>query len=175
MSNKLDAKTVKAIPAKEMKSAIKSLNEYLDEKDEDKVIYVGVSKEQALENFLFAILEVIEKDEADLLPENVVTFYNEHLVNDDDEEKEKKTDKPKDKKKSAPKKSAPKKSKKAKEPKKPGVVQHIIEAFIDDDLTTAKDIIASVEKKHGVVCSKSTISNVLCVLKPIRNRITPKK
>ena len=92
----------KSIPAKEFKAAVKSLNEVLAEAEEPKIKIVGVKKEDVVEEFTNTILNFIEEDRADELPDTVIEFYNEYIANEEEEEEqeEKKTSKKSGKKSS---------------------------------------------------------------------------
>ncbi len=99
---------LKAIPGKAMMGAIKSMNTYLEGKEDSVlIIFEKQSKQVALENLLVPILAAITADEAGELPEDVIAFYNDHLAVD-----EPTPEKPK-------KEKAPKKPKEEKAPKKP--------------------------------------------------------
>jgi len=182
-----------AIPKAELKTALSSMNAYLEEKGKSKVIFVGVNKATAVENLLVAITNVIEENEAESLPEDVINFFNTYLANaEPDEEvpveevvpapkKEKKAKKEKAPKEPKVKKEKPVKVKKVKEPKPPkepkgpGVVQFIIDTYVDEGITDSKGIIEHIQAKHGIVVSKSTIYNVHCVLNHLVGRISKKQ
>lgn len=105
---------IKAIPGKEMAGAIKSMNEYLAGKSLELIVTKDTTKKDAVDNLLAPIVAAIENEEAADLPEDVIAFYNDHLVVADPEEevpepakgaKAKKAKKePKEKKPKAPKK-----------------------------------------------------------------------
>jgi len=176
-----------AIPKADLKNALASMNSYLEERQESKVAYVGVTKATAVENLLKAITDVIEENEAETLPDDVILFFNTYLANAEPEEeapveeaapkKEKKAKKekapkePKVKKEKVPKVKKVKEPKPPKEPKGPGAVQFIIDTYVDDGITDAKGIIEHIQAKHGITVSKSTISNCACVLGHLKGRI----
>jgi len=70
----------KSIPAKEFKSAVKSLNGALTKAGDDKIKIVGVRKEVVVEEFTNTVLDYIDEDNAEALPDDVIDFYNDHIA-----------------------------------------------------------------------------------------------
>ena len=109
---------VKAIPGKEMKEVIISMNSWLAEKEREEIV-VDKSKTDTINNLFAPIITAIEADEAADLPEDVITFFNDHLVGLSEEEE---AEEPEEEKEGAPtppaKKGKEKKEKKEKKPKK---------------------------------------------------------
>lgn len=90
-AEKAEAARIKAIPGKGLTNAITTMNTYLEGKEKDTIKFKGVDKATALENLLAPIIEAIEADEADTLPDEVISFYNDHLVEEEEVEEEVKT------------------------------------------------------------------------------------
>jgi len=105
-----------AIPAKEFKAVVKSLNKVLDDDGQDKIKIVGVKKAEVESAFTDSVNGYIEDDNASALPDDVIDFYNKYIANDDDDE----ADDEKEEKKS--KKSSKKKEKKEKKKKAPNFI-----------------------------------------------------
>lgn len=103
MANLTEEDRIKAIPGKAMMGAITAMNTYLAEKDQTLVVFDKLPKAEALANLLVPIVAAIEAGEAENLPEDVIAFYNDHLVVEDAVEekpaKAGKADKPKKEKK----------------------------------------------------------------------------
>ena len=177
----------KVIPGKEFKEAIKALNEVLKVAEEDSIKIVGIKKEVVVTEFTNKVLDFIENDKAQDLPDAVIDFYNNYIVEGEDEggEAEKKpvADKAADKsKKKADKdaktaadkatKDAAKVKKKAesdatKAKKKadsgPSIVNLGVKAWIKG-LKTGKEIEAEIQSSFPGRNIKSTISTVVCVM-----------
>lgn len=90
------------IPAKELKAAVKALNDagLLDAK----IKVVGVKKDAVVSAFTTGVMGLIEDGNQDEMPEAVIDFYNEHIAvegdgdEEDDKKDDKKDDKPKERK-----------------------------------------------------------------------------
>lgn len=97
---------IKAIPGKDMSEAIKSMNTYLKGKELDLVVVKDTTKTEALANLLVPIAAAIEAGEAETLPDEVIAFYNDHMVVEEDapEKPAKEKKAKKEKKPAAPKK-----------------------------------------------------------------------
>ena len=71
----------KIIPAKELKSTIKSLNRFLKNIGRDtKIVIVGVKKEYVVENFTIIVSDLIDSEFSDKIPRNVINFYNKYII-----------------------------------------------------------------------------------------------
>ncbi|MDP8268195.1 MAG: hypothetical protein P9L97_05650 [Candidatus Tenebribacter davisii] len=75
----------KVIPGKEFKEAIKALNEVLKVAEEDSIKIVGIKKEVVVTEFTNKVLDFIENDKAQDLPDAVIDFYNNYIVEGEDE------------------------------------------------------------------------------------------
>ena len=73
-----------AIDGKELKVAVKSLNEVLDKK----IKVVGVKKDAVVVAFGKAVLSFIEANTADKLPDDVIDFYNANIATEEPEPEE---------------------------------------------------------------------------------------
>jgi len=80
MAKQTEEERIKAVPGKEMLTAIKSMNIFLGEKGKDLVVFEKQAKNVALSNLLAPIVEAIEAEEGETLPDDVIAFYNTHLV-----------------------------------------------------------------------------------------------
>ncbi len=87
MAKQTEADRIKAIPGKEMVGAIKSINEYLAGNDGEEVVVDKKSKANTLGNLLIPIVAAIEAGDAEKLPDDVIAFYNDHLVVEEEEAK----------------------------------------------------------------------------------------
>lgn len=74
----------KAIPATELKNAVKALNVVLKKNKETPIKIVGTKKEDVVEAFTNTILDFIDKNKAKELPKAAVDVYNNYIVPDDD-------------------------------------------------------------------------------------------
>lgn len=83
-AQKAEQKKLKAIPNKEMKDAIASINAFLKEQKMDEV-KLEKSKGATVAGFAAAINGLLEAGKAEEIPENVATFYNDHIVGDDED------------------------------------------------------------------------------------------
>ena len=100
----------KSIPAKEFKAAVQAFNVVLKEADgENSIKVVAVKKDQVIEDFTNKVLDFIEKDKAAELPDIVIDFYNDYIVEENSTEAEEKA--AKDAKKKSDKKKKEKKVK----------------------------------------------------------------
>lgn len=137
----------KKLPKDEFKSALTALNEVLKESGDTQIKFVGVKKNEVVENFTKKVIEFIEQEKIEKLPDEVINFYNDHIANEepDDDDKEEKTTK------------KPKKEKKPKKPKKSwfipsesgGRPKNVIDALKEGG--TQKDII----QKADDLCVKA--------------------
>lgn len=82
---KAEMKKIKAIPNDKMKEAIAALNTFLKTKEIDEMPKAK-SKGEAVALFTDAISGLMEKDLAGEIPEDVASFFNDHIVGDDGEE-----------------------------------------------------------------------------------------
>lgn len=127
----------KSIPTKEFKVAVKAFNTVLKNSEgETPIKVVTVKKEKILENFTNKVLDFIEKDKAADLPDEVIDFYNEHIV-EEEEEKENSSDK---EKKSKKKSKENKNKKKNSPPKKDNPRKDYMAKLITEGKYTAKEI-----------------------------------
>lgn len=156
----------KSIPAKEFKAAVKSLNEVLAEAEEEKIKIVGVKKEVVVEKFTNSVLNFIDEDRADELPDNVIDFYNDHIASEDEDEEPE--EKPAPKKKPAGKKAPAKKKPAEKKEKKPGIVLLSVKAYMEDGCTTAKEIVEHIQDQFPERNIAKTVSHCFGVLKHIK-------
>lgn len=161
----------KTIPAQKFKDAIKALNEVLKANDEEMIKYVGVKKEVAFENFTNKILDFIEKDRAVDLPDVVIDFYNNYIVEEDTKPKKKKAKedaKPEEAEKNEDSDlTTEPKSKKTEKPKKaPGVIALAVKSYLGGN-TTAKDIEANIGENFPDKNISSTVATVLCIMNHI--------
>lgn len=76
---------LKSIPNKEMKDAITALNAVLTENEMDLVEIDKKSKGATVNNLTNVINGLVEAEKAELIPESVAVFYNEHIVVDEDD------------------------------------------------------------------------------------------
>ena len=137
----------KAIPAKEFKAAVKALNATLDK--ENKIKVVGVKKEDVVEAFTNQVLDFIENDKASDLPEEVIDFYNDHIVDDgtDEGDEEKTEEKPKGKAKGKAKaKKEPKERRTHFVPNKNGRPLHVVAAIKEGG--TQDEIVARADEMY---------------------------
>ncbi len=83
-AQKAEMAKLKAIPNDLMKLSIASLNTFLTSKEKDKMPKAK-SKGEAVKLFTDAIAGLLEADLGEEIPEDVATFYNDHVVGDDAE------------------------------------------------------------------------------------------
>jgi len=163
----------KKIPSKEFKIALTGLNDVLKANDQPAIKFVGVEKEVVVESFVKKISEFIDSDKIGDLPDDVIEFYNKHIVEDDGDDDDGDTDtdtketKPKKEKKTK-KEPKPKKEKKEKVPKAPGICVLGIKAYMEDGAKTINEIVAAVQPGFPDRDIKKTISHVFGVLRHIK-------
>jgi len=75
---------LKAIPNDKMKASIASLNTFLETKKIEQMPKAK-SKGEAVALFGAAINDLLEKDMAEEIPEDVASFFNDHIADSDDE------------------------------------------------------------------------------------------
>lgn len=134
---KAEQKRLKAIPNDGMKAAITGLNEVLKANKMD-LIKLEKSKGATVDNLTAAIRDLLNVDKADLIPEDIAIFYNDHIAIDDAEEATQSEEKPKD----PPK---PRKPRKTKEELK--ARYDFIESMIKAGKSTKKEIVDATAKK----------------------------
>lgn len=83
-AQKAEMAKLKAIPNDAMKIAITSLNTFLTGKEKE-VMPKAKSKGEAVKLFTDAIAGLLEADLGEEIPEDVATFFNDHIVGDDAE------------------------------------------------------------------------------------------
>ncbi len=94
----------KNISFKEFKTAVKALNKVLTESGSKAIKVVGVKKEVVIEKFTNVVLEFIDENKTEDLPNTVIDFYNNSIVGAEDEtEDNKPSPKKKEKKEKKPK------------------------------------------------------------------------
>lgn len=158
----------KNIPGKEFKEAIKSFNEVLKAAKSPAIKFVGVKKEAVLKDFIAKVLGYIDNDKVAELPDDVIDFYNNHIVEEDPKDSKKKKEKPK---KKPEKKEKKKQEKKEKKVKAPGIVMLSVKAYMEDGCKTAKDIVDHIQPNFPDRNISKTVSHCYGVLK----HITPLK
>ncbi len=82
-AQKAEQKKLKAIPNDKMKEAIASLNTFLEGKKIE-VMPKAKSKGAAVASFTSAIADLMEKDLIEEVPEDVATFFNEFIVEEEE-------------------------------------------------------------------------------------------
>jgi len=73
------------ISVNKFKGAVKSLNEFLKHNDRNKITVVGVKRQQVMEVFTNTVLDFIDNDIAEELPDDVIDFYNEYIADSEPE------------------------------------------------------------------------------------------
>jgi len=106
---KNEVKRLKAIPNKEMKSILEQFNKFL-EKEKIGLVKIEKSKGRTLSNLVSVVQTIIEKGKVEIIPNEIVEFYNKYLVFEDEDEDDVKPDdtKPDDTKPTTQKKSTKK-------------------------------------------------------------------
>lgn len=159
----------KEIPTKEFKTALTALNSLLkDSEGENPIKVVGVKKEKVITDFTNKVLDFIEKDNAADLPDVVIDFYNNFIVDDDDEADAKSAKD--DKKKPAKEKKKPKEKKPPKE-KGPLIITEAIEAYMNGDCTTVQEI----TDKIGPTFPDRNIHKTVCHIFGVLRHMSPNK
>ena len=163
----------KNIPAAEFKAAVKLINKVLKENEEEPIKIVGVKKEDVVEKFTKIVMNFIDEDRSDELPDEVIELYNTYIAVEDEDEEEQGTEEaaPKTKTKTKGKgKGKPaakeKKEKKAKTPKekKPGIVMLAIKAYMEDGCKSADEIIKHIQSNFPDRNISKTVSHCFGVL-----------
>lgn len=174
----------KTIPASEFKVAVKALNAVLKENEETPVKTVGVEGGKAviIENFTNVVLDYMDNDRTEELPEEVIDLYNEYLVDDEDgdEEPEEKPASKKGKGTSAKggtkgKGTAGKggkggKSTASKKKAGPSVVELTVDLYMKGTKNSA-DIVKKLKPKFPGRNISSTVSSAMCVLKHVEKHL----
>jgi len=163
----------KKFPTNEFKAAVKALNKVLKEAEKTPIKFVGVKREEIVENFTNVIIDYREQDIVEQLPDEAINFYNNHIAStEEDDSADEKKDAKKGKKsgKKADKKAdkKEKKAKKAKKPAGPKVGYEIIRAIVDNDNSLDREkVLDEVVKvfpdreKSGM---KTTVNHVVGVM-----------
>ncbi len=171
----------KNIPAKEFKAAVKALNVILKEAEEAPIKIVGVKKEQVTEDFTNIVLNFIEEERSEELPDEVIEIYNTYIATEDtdDEEEEKPKSKTKGKAGAKKGKAGAKKEKKEKKPAGPKVGYEIIRAIVENDncLDRKKvlDEVAKVFPDRNKDGMRTTVNHVVGVMTNYFGYVNTKK
>ncbi len=173
-----------AFPTAEFKTLVKSFNAFLKGRKEPLIKVVGSTVDQVKDKFTEIVVDYIEKEKAEELPDDVIEFYNTNIAVDDEEGgeeggEEAPEEKPapkgkktvtKGKKGAAPagkKGGATKPAPAKKEPKGPSVVELTVKAYLKDGIKDAPAIVAKLEKQFPGRNIASTVSSAMCVLKHV--------
>jgi hypothetical protein len=149
---------IKNIPSEELKVAVKSLNEILEE---GKIKTVAKAKVDIVENFVKKITELSEAEKVDTIPDPAIDFFNKYFTDEEPDAETPKTDgkaeeKPSGKKggKSTPKKApgAAKVDKPKKDPKPP-----------KEKVYTRENSVADAFKKGGSLEEIAKVADALYV------------
>ena len=151
----------KNIPAKEFKAAIKELNLILIEKGEDKIKIVNSKKEDIISEFTNCVLNFIDVDDAESLPDAVIDIYNKYIASENKEEAEEAEEKKGTKKKTSAKKTS---AKNKTPPKKVGVLDSIHSTIVNNGPVSKADILKALVKKFPDREEKAMKSTINCQL-----------
>jgi len=164
----------KTYPVPEFKEAVKSLNGVLKKLKKATIKTDKVKRNEVYEAFVKTIHQFIQDNKVEKLSDNVIAFYNEHVAEDEGDDKKEKKDAGKTTNKKADKKttSDKKETKKSAPPKKVGVLDAIHTAIVEKGPISKKDILAELVKKFPEREEKAMKNTINC---QIGGKKTPRR